>query len=84
MMYDSKQLAIELKRKLRHVDISKMDLEEVNTVGLQVLKVQPKDRCDKQILVVKRMTQSNKFFMDMIEQYGKEIYDQMVRYCYLE
>jgi hypothetical protein len=53
-------------------------------IGLQVLRVSPKDRCDNQIEALKIITEANTFFLNMKEKYGEFTYNQMVRCCYLE
>lgn len=53
-------------------------------IGLEVLKVAPKDRCDQQLETLRIMTSNNKFFNDRKEQYGEYTYNQMIKYCYLE
>ena len=49
-----------------------------------MLKVSPKDRCEKQMETLQIMTESNKFFSEMRRQYGEYTFTQMIRYCYLE
>lgn len=44
----------------------------------------PRDRDEKQLDTLMRMTAENKFFTNMRLQYGEYTYNQMIRYCYLE
>jgi len=82
--YDAKALGASLRRKLRDIELSTLSKEEINSIGLEVLKVAPKDRCDKQLETLRIMTSSNKFFNERKEQYGEYTYSQMIKNCYLE
>ena len=88
--YDSKQLAGRLKKRLRHKRLSQLSREEIHDVGpgeqigLEVLKVSPKDRCEKQMETLQIMMGTNKFFAELRRQYGELTFTQMVRHCYLE
>lgn len=53
-------------------------------IGLEVLKVAPKDRCDNMLETLKIMTMNNKFFNERKEQYGELTYNQMLKCIYLE
>lgn len=82
--YDAKLLGAELKRKLKHMDLKTLTKDEVYFLGLEVLKVSPKDRCDKGLECLRMMTATNKFFLDQKEKYGEYTYNQMIRSIYLE
>lgn len=51
---------------------------------MKILDVKPKDRTDDLLEVLRRMTASNEFFKATRKEFGDEIYNDMLRYVYLE
>lgn len=51
---------------------------------MKVLDVKPKDRTDDLLDVLRRMTANNEFFKATRSEFGDEIYNDMLRYVYLE